>query len=320
MAVSSRAELKQYALRALGHPVVQVNVADEQLEDRIDEALDYFRLYHYDGVEKIFMKHQIKASTLEITTATANQFELNSTITGQISGATAVVTKQTDKSSTGTTILIKNVTGTFVASETISNGTVTATLAATNFFTLGDYDARYITTPDLVFGITRVLPLYGASTSKNIFDVQYQLRLHDLYDLTSTSVIYYTQVRNHLTLLNEVLNGMPQIRFNRLQNKLYLDVNWNSDMVLGDYIIVEGYRALDPNEYTKTWSEPWLKHYTVALFKRQWGINLKKFGGLTLPGGVTLDGQGVYDEAVGEIKDLEDDLMSKSSPLEFFTG
>jgi hypothetical protein len=116
------------------------------------------------------------------------------------------------------------------------------------------------------------------------------------------------------------LNGHPLYRFNRLQGKLFLDINWESDIALGDFIVVECYRALDPTEYAKAWSEPWLKHYVTALFKRQWGVNLKKFGGLTLPGGVTLDGQGLFDEAKAEIDDLEQELMNKAAPLDFFMG
>lgn len=320
MAVVTRNGLKEYALRALGAPVISINVADEQLEDRIDEALEFFRYYHYDGVEKVYLKQKISASELNITTSVADTFGLNTTITGATSGATALVTKESERSSAGTKIIVKNVSGTFAAGETISNGIVTAALTATNFVLIGEYDKKYITTSDLVYGVTRVLPFYGASTSKNIFDVQYQLRLHDLYDLTSTSVIYYTQMRQHLSLLDETLNGKPQFRFNQTQHKLQLDVNWDSDITLGDYIVVECYRALDPDEFNKVWSLPFIKHYTTALFKRQWGLNLKKFGGLTLPGGVTLDGQGVYDEAISEIKDLEEELINNSAPLELFTG
>ena len=125
---------------------------------------------------------------------------------------------------------------------------------------------------------------------------------------------------SHLALLDLELNGHPLYRFNRMQGKLFLDINWASDVALGDFIVVECYRALDPTEYARVWNEPWLKHYVTALFKRQWGINLKKFGGMTLPGGVTLDGQSLFDEAKGEIDDLEQELMNKSAPLDFFMG
>ena len=317
MAVSTRDGLKQYCLRALGAPVLEINVDDDQLEDRLDEALDYWRLYHYEGIEQLYMKHQIRASEITLSTADAGNFSLADTITGQTSGATAEVCRETSRESSGTLLLVKNVVGTFTAGETISNGTQTAVLSS---ITLREYDNKYIEIPDLVYGVTKVLSIGMASSSKNIFDLQYQLRLNDLYDLTSTSIIYYKTVMGHLALLDLELNGHTSFRFNRTQNRLYLDINWAQDIPLGDYIIIQGYRALDPTTWSKVWNEPWLKHYVTALFKKQWATNLKKFQGIQLPGGVTLDGDKLYDEATGEIKELEDELQSKSAPLDFFLG
>lgn len=245
MTVSTREQLKEYALRALGAPVVEINVDNVQLEDRIDEAIEYWRQYHWDGSEKVYLKHQVTA-------------------------------------------------------EDITN--------------------QYLPMPDLVYGVTRVIPFSHSSSSKSLFDVQYQLRLHDLYDLTSTSIIYYKTIMSHLSLLDMELNGATLYRFNRIQGRLMLDVNWESDVQEGQYVVVECYRALDPTTYTKMWNESWLKHYVTALFKKQWAINIKKFSGIQLPGGVILDGDKLYDEAVTEIKDLEDDLMNKSAPLDFFLG
>lgn len=244
--VNSRESLKQYCLRALGAPVVEINVDDDQLEDRLDEALEFFRLYHYDGIEKVYLKHQI---------------------------------------------------------------------------TQEDINNKYIPMSPLVYGVQRVLPIAsGAGSSKNIFDLQYQLRLNDLYDLTSTSIIYYSTVMSHLSLLDMMLNGHIIYRFNRYQDRLYLDIDWTADVEVGRYVIVECYRAMDFDAYTRLWSEPWLKHYATALFKRAWATNLKKFSGMQLPGGVTIDGDKLYDEAQSEIKDLEDELMNKSAPLDWFMG
>lgn len=245
MAVTTREGLKQYALRSLGAPVVEVNVADVQLEDRLDEALEYWRQYHYDGIEKLYMKYQV---------------------------------------------------------------------------TQTDIDNKYFSVPDLVYGVTRVIPFSQQSSSKNLFNIQYQLRLHDLYDLTSTSIIYYKSVMSHLALLDMELNGAQMFRFNRMQGRVYLDLNWMSDIAADQWIVIECYRALDPTSFAKVWNEQWLKHYVTALFKKQWATNLKKFSGMQLPGGVTIDGDKLYDEATGEIKDLEEELMSKSAPLEFFLG
>jgi hypothetical protein len=245
MAVTTREGLKQYALRALGAPVVEINVADIQLEDRLDDALEYWRQYHYDGIEKMYMKYQL---------------------------------------------------------------------------TQTDIDNKYFSVPDLVYGVTRVIPFAQQSSSKSMFDVQYQLRLHDLFDLTSTSIIYYKSVMSHLALLDMELNGAQMFRFNRMQGRVYLDLNWTTDVKVDQWVVIECYRALDPTSFSKVWNESWLKHYVTALFKQQWATNLKKFSGMQLPGGVTIDGDKLYDEATGEIKDLEDSLMSKSAPLEFFLG
>ena len=320
MAVTSRATLSEYCLRALGAPVLEINVDDDQLEDRIDEALDVFRLYHYDGIEKIYLKHKITASELNITGTNAASFAATSKITGGTSGATAIIESAKDNN----TLYISRTIGAFVANETITNpdGT-TATLTASSFYTAGDVDNGWIPIPDLVYGVSRVLPLYqGTSSSRSIFDLQYQLRLNDLYDLSSTSLIYYTTVMSHLATLDLILNGKPIYRFNRLMDKLYIDIDWKSinKVNVGDYFIVEAYRALDPTEFSKVWNEPWLKKYTTALFKKQWATNLKKFSGLQLPGGVTLDGNSLYNEAVQEIIALEDDIQNKSAPLDFFLG
>jgi len=320
MAVTTRDQFKQYCLRALGAPVLEINVDDDQLEDRIDEALQYWNTYHHEGVEKVYLKQQMRASTLTITTSNSSSFALGTTITGQTSGANATVVSQVNTTPASNTIYVTLTSGTFTNGETVTNGTATATLAATNAVFTGEMDNKYISLPDAVYGVIRMLPFAGTQTSKSMFDVQYQLRLNDLYDLASTSIIYYKQVMSHLSLLDLELNGKPMFRFNRLQGRVYPDISWNNDIVAGEYVVLECYRALDPTSFTRVWSETWLKHYATALFKKQWATNLKKFQGIQLPGGVTLDGQSMYVEAMQEIKDLEDDLLNKSAPLEFFLG
>jgi hypothetical protein len=318
MAVSSREGLKQYALRDLGAPVLEINVDEDQLEDRLDEALDYWRLYHYEGVEQIYLKQQIRASEITLTSSVAQNFSIAERITGVTSGAIAEVCRESTRTSNGTLLLVRNVTGTFTPGEAITGSAGhSATLSS---ITLREYDNRYVEIPDYVWGVTKILSVGQASSSKNIFDLQYQLRLNDLYDLTSTSLIYYKTVMSHLALLDFELNGHQGFRYNRLNNRLYLDANWQTDFILGDYIIVQSYRAMDPTTWSKVYNEPWLKKYTAALFKRQWATNLKKFSGIQLPGGVTLDGDKLYAEAQEEIDKLEQDLMTKSAPLDFFMG
>jgi hypothetical protein len=323
MAVTTRQQLKEYCLRNLGAPVLEINIEDDQLEDRIDEALEYWRLYHYDGIEKVYLKHKINASTLTLQQSVAETFPLNDWVIGQTSGARARVVDQTDKVSQGTELIIRFVTGEFQAGETIQvedNPAITATLATTNFYTPGETELKYLQLSDWVYGVVRLIPFAGTQTSKSMFDIQYQLRLNDLYDLASTSIIYYKQVMGHLALLDLELNGRPQISFNRMQGRLYPVINWETDIRPGDHVVVECYRALDPAQFQKVWSEPWLKHYTTALFKRQWATNLSKFSGIQLPGGVTIDGQSMYQTAISEIKELEDELINKSAPLDFYLG
>jgi hypothetical protein len=322
MPINSRETLKQYCLRDLGAPVLEINVDEDQLQDRMDEALDYWNLYHYEGIEQIYMKQLIRASELTISDAMTDDFILSEKVVGQTSGATAEVCRESIRDyfdSTKTKLLVKNITGTFQVGEWVL-GQTSGTNGQLDAVLLGEYDKRYIDIPDYVYGIDKILGMGQASSSKNIFDLQYQLRLNDLYDLTSTSIIYYKTVMNHLALLDLELNGHQRFRFNRMSNKLYLDANWQTDFILGDHIIIQGYRFMDPTSHGKVYGEPWLKRYTAALFKRQWGTNLKKFSGLQLPGGVTLDGDKLYAEAIDEIKELEDDLRNKSAPLDMFIG
>lgn len=318
MAVGTREQLKQYALRALGAPVLEINVDDDQLEDRLDEALDYWNLYHYEGVEQIYMKQPIRASEITLGIADAGTFKIGDIVTGFTSRATAEVVRESTRVSNGTLLLVKNVNGTFQANENLTSSSGVASVFSS--IVLREYDKRYVDIPDYVYGVTKILSMGQASSSKNIFDLQYQLRLNDLYDLTSTSLIYYKTVMSHLALLDLELNGHQSFRFNRLSNRLYLDANWQTDFILGDHIIIQGYRAMDPATYGRVFNEPWLKHYVTALFKKQWAVNIKKFSGIQLPGGVTLDGDKLYDEATSEIKELEDELQNKSAPLDFFLG
>ena len=323
MAVASREDLKQYCLRALGAPVLEINVDDEQLDDRIDDALEYWRQYHSDGIEQIYMKQMITASEITLTTSDAGLFSIGETVTGSTSHATAIVTLEGLRTPIDATLLVYKIVGTFIAGETItgSNSNTTAVLA-TNPVLKGVYDNQYIQVPDLVYGVTSILPIGNTyQNSQNLFNnIQYQLRLNSFADLSSLSMIYYTVAMSYLDLVNFELTRTPTIRFNRYQGRLMLDINWETEIFVGQYIVAQCYRALDPVVFNKVWGEIWLKHYTTALFKKNWGTNLKKFSGMLLPGGVQIDGQAMYDEAVGELKDLEDELMNKSAPLSWFLG
>ena len=320
MAVTTREQLKEYCLRELGAPVLEINVDSEQLEDRIDEALEYWRLYHNEGIEKMYLKHLIKASRLYINESNARDYIIDTTIVGASSGAKARIVKELRSDPDDNEIVVRIESGEFEDGETITDGINISTLIVENAVELGEIDLKYLPLPNYIYGVSRVLPFAGTQTSKSMFDIQYQLRLNDLYDLTSTSIIYYKQVMSHLSLLDLELNGKPMFRFNKMQGRLYLDINWSWDVSPGEYVVLDCYRALDPNQFSRVWSELWLKKYTTALFKRQWSVNLKKFSGLQLPGGVTLNGSEMYQEAIQEIKELEEQLRSEQGPLEFYLG
>ena len=318
MAVSTRDGLKQYCLRALGAPVLEINVDDDQLEDRIDEAILFWNNYHHEGITKVYLTHQI-TSTSTITLSGATGFLVNDTITGATSAVTATVSAVDNSNNILTVTDISDTEDTFIEGELITTG-ATGAVIQSGGVSLSEMDSKYIELPDYIFGVVSVLPFVDSTSSQSMFDLQYQIRLNDFYSLTSTSLIYYTQVMQHLALLDHQLNRDVQYDFNRLQGRLYLRVDWNNDLVAGDYIIIECYRALDPSNFSRVYNEPWLKHYTTSLFKKQWATNLKKFQGIQLPGGVTLDGQSMYQEAVEEINRLEEELLTKSAPLGFIMG
>lgn len=243
---SSRQGFIDYCLRRLGHPVIEINIDDDQVEDRIDDAFQFYREYHYDAVERVYLKYQI---------------------------------------------------------------------------TSDDMTNKYIPINDNIVGVDRILPFSNRSTGINIFDVRYQILINDLYSLMSTDLIYYSQVKTQIELINQLLVGVKPVRFNRHMNRLYIDMDWEADVEVGSFIIVECYRILDPDTYTDVYNDRFLKQYATALIKRQWGENMKKFQGVQLPGGVLLNGQQIFDEAVEELTRLEQEMQSRFElPPDMFVG
>ena len=314
--ITNRSEFKDYCLRRLGWPVIDINVDDDQVEDRIDDALTFFYDYHFDGTQKIFMKHQI---------------------------------------------------------------------------TQADIDRRWIYCPEPIIFVTGVFPFDDSNSSVNMFDLRYQLRLHDLYDFTSVSYVSYEITMQHIRTLNLLFSGTPQFRFNRVQNKLFLDIDWTRDADVGKYVVMECYRKMEPDtinltgtvtlsntstlvvgngtrfdaEFTEdeivnfgsealqvrrinsptelvltsipsitasnvsmqiaglsdVWNNRFLKAYATAKIKYQWGSNLSKFAGIQMPGGVTLDGPRIMQEALAEIEKLEEDMhVLNVMPSEMYMG
>ena len=180
---------------------------------------------------------------------------------------------------------------------------------------------QYILIPDYIYSVTAIFPASTSSNRQtNIFDMQYQIRMNDLRDITSTSMVYYAQVMQHISMLESMLQTQPQIRFNRLNQKLYIDASWTTKIVEGDWIIIDAYAALDPATSPKMYNERLFKAYVTAQIKSRWGAVLKKYSNITLPGGTTLDGQSMYSEAQQEISDIENTIMNALSPLMFSVG
>ena len=255
---NTRETFKEWCLRSLGKPVIEINVDPDQVEDRIDEALQYFSQYHYDGVERVYLKYQITQA--DITRSRSDNSLAQ--VTDVDSSTTAVWKEQ------------KN----------------------------------YIPVPSSVMSIVKVFPMTDKA-SLNMFDIRYQLRLNDLYDFSSTSVIHYEMTMQHLDFLDHILIGETAIRHNQHQNRLYLDAYFQTDFVAGDYIIIECYRALDPATYSDVYNDIFLKKYTTQLIKKQWGANLSKFQGIQMLGGVALNGEQIYQQAQDEIDKLEEQIQ-----------
>lgn len=313
---STRQELIDYCLRKLGHPVLEINIDDDQIEDRIDEAFQFYREFHYDSIELVYLSEKITASTLQITGVNAASFINGEKITGVTSGATATIVSNISANR----MSVKNVTGTFSTGETFSGGTSSVS-AVLSSLTLGNFDNKYLSLNDNITGVVKIMPFSSKTRGIDMFDVRYQILLNDLYSLQSTDIIYYSQVKTQLNLINDILVGQKPTRFNRHQNRLYIDMDWNTDVEIGDYLVVEAYRILDPSTFTDVYNDYFLKRYATALLKQQWGVNLKKFEGVQLPGGVTLNGQKIFDEATEELKDLKDEAeKTYQLPIDMFVG
>jgi hypothetical protein len=243
---ATREQHKDWCLRQLGFPVLDINVDDDQVDDAVDQALQYFQDFHFDAVERWYLKHQLT---------------------------------ETDKTN------------------------------------------KYIPITDNIIGVTRIFPVGSTNASVNMFDLRYQLRLHELYDFTSTSYVNYVLTQQHIRTLDLLFSGEVPIRFNRHSNKLYIDWDWNYDLDVGEWLIIEGYIIIDPASYTKVWNDRLLKKLSTAYIKKQWGTNMKKFQGMQLPGGIMMNGQQIYNEAVQEIQDIEQLIRNTfEAPPEFTLG
>ena len=266
---TSKSTFASYCKRALGFGVIDINVSDDQIDDRIDEALQYFAQYHYDGIEKMYLKHKITQDTID-------RCRTNAT------------TSATDK-------VDSSVSASFEEGK------------------------NFIPVPDSILSVVQIFPFSNAQTN-SMFDIRYQLRLNDLYDFSSTSIIHYQMTMQQLDLLEHVLVGEVPIRFNQHQNRLYLDMDWEQ-MEADEFIIIECYRKIDPATYTDIFDDIYLKRYATALIKKQWGANLSKFNGVATLGGVTMNGEQIYSQAIEEIQRLEEQIqLSFETPIDYMIG
>ena len=290
---NTRATFKEYCLRNLGKPVIDINVDEDQVEDRIDEAIQYFSQYHTDGVERMYLKYKVTADdkvrlrknndfTVFEEGTYADNIELESGTNTDLEGAGDLLGED------GKAIHLES-----------------SNLVSTKY----EENQNYLVIPDSVLSVINIFPLSDRA-NLNMFDVRYQLRLNDLYDFSSTSIVHYEMTMRHLDFLDHILVGEKPLRFNQLSNRLYIDMDWNEDIDADEYLIIECYRKLDPTSHSNIFDDIFLKRYTTALIKRQWGQNLSKFSGTAMLGGVTLNGPELFSTAIQEQRQLEDEIRS----------
>ena len=259
---ASRQELVDYCLRKLGYPILEINLSDEQIDDLVDDTLQYFNERHFDGVERMYLKYKVTQDDIDRGKA-----------------------KNTDGIGITTTTASANISGI---------GTTTF-----NFYE----NSNFIQVPDTVIGIEKVFKFDTSSISGGMWSIKYQLFLNDLYYFNSVELLQYAMVKTYLEDIDFLLSPDKQIRFNKRQNRLYLDIDWEAKSK-DTFIIIDCYRILDPNDFTKVYNDSFLKRYLTALMKRQWGQNLIKFRGVKLPGGIELNGRGLYEDAERELESI----------------
>lgn len=376
MYLTSRQDLADFCLRQLGAPVLNIEVADEQLDDAMESAIDFYQEYHFDGTERDLLKHKVVGTKLTLDTVSGLAVGQNLTANNTTAYVVAIVGNVVEISKmvgeydwTGTWITLDNVTALAVG-QTLTDGTTSATVKAISGLSveisvmtggpdwivgadlegpgttpptytitaisqitltssaggsyvieeisLGDPDNGYLPISEHVQSVVRVLPMMGYS--EGLFDITYQLRMNELWDLSSVKMSYFTTSMEYLSMLDFLLRKERQFRFNRRMNRLYLDINWKDDIKPGNYLIIDCYRAVMDADFPELVNDPWLKEYATVLVKRQWGANLRKYNGIALPGGMVLDGERIYREAEDAKIRMEQELINNQAPLKFMMG
>ena len=265
---STRNELKEYCLRQLGAPVLEINLADEQCQDLIDDAIQFFQERHFDGVLNTYLKYKITQDDIDRGTAKPD------------------------------------------VGPGITTTSATSTIDGSSIQFDWKENSNYLQVPPSVIGVNKIFHFDGSNTlTNNMFSVKYQLFLNDVYYWGAVELLSYAMTKTYLEDINFLLTTEKQIRFNQRMDRLYLDIDWES-MTVGDYVIMDCWTTLDPSDYNRVWNDSFLKRYLTATMKRQWGQNLIKFQGVKLPGGIELNGRQIYDDAMGELSEIKDDMQS----------
>ena len=317
---NSRQTFSDYCLRSLGAPVIEINVDEDQIDDRIDEALQFYQFYHADSIEKFYLKHKVTNSTLTLTASVAGNFQVGETITGGTSGAKAVIKTAAATKITYNALDDSNVV--FAANETITGDTTSAT-ATIQSIAKGDIENGFITLNDAITDVVRVMPIRDSVSSTDMFDIRYQIHLNDLHSVGFMgNLTEYVMSQQFLSLLDLVIDSDEKhISFDRHKNQLRVDMDWNEEVDEDAFLVVECYRIIDPDTFTDVYNDYFLKRYATALIKRQWGTNLLKFEGMVMPGGVTFNGRQLFDDANEEITRLEEEArLNWEQPIDFMTG
>ena len=265
---SSREGLIDYAKRQLGFPVLEINVADEQFQDLLDDAIQIYQERHYDGIARMYLKYKITQDDID---------------RGQARGGDSTLG--------------------------ITTTTTTSTVGLSTTFDLEENN-NYIQMPPSVIGVNNIFKVRSDTVYDGLFNIRYQLFLNDLYAFGSIDLLQYAMVQTKLEDITFLLNPDVRYRFNIRQDRLYIDVDWAAAVKLGDYFVIDCFRILDPEDFTKVYNDQFLKRYFTALCKKQWGQNLIKFQGVQLPGGVQLNGRQIYDDGVKEIEELRAKMSS----------
>ena len=266
---ASKTELINYCKRQLGAPVLEINIADEQVDDLVDDALQLFHERDYDGLSQTFLKYKITQEDVD---------------RGRARGGDST--------------------------EGLVTTTATTTIAGESKTFTFEENSNYLQVPPEVLGVNKIFKFDGSNTvTNNMFSVKYQLFLNDIYYWGSTEILTYAMTKRYLEDIDFALNTEKMIRFNQRSDRLYLDIDWSS-VTVGDYIIIDCYRLIDPDTHTRVWNDSFLKRYLTALMKRQWGQNLIKFQGVKLPGGIELNGRQIYDDAEKELEIIREQMSN----------